>query len=219
MRPLAVLRPEPGNAATCARIVSAGAVALPLPLFVVHALAWTPPDADDFDALLLTSANAVRHGGAALHGYAHLPVYAVGSATAAAAEAAGLTVTGVGGGDAAEIAALMVSAGITRTLHLAGRDRSRDDLPNVTATVAVYASEVVPLSADALLQLAGSVALIHSPRAGARLAEAAPDPAMIRVAAISPAALTAARAGWAATIVADDPTDAALIAAALSLAD
>ena len=62
-RPLAVLRPEPGNGATAARIEELGFRAIRLPLFAVRALAWTMPDAADHDALLLTSANAVRFGG------------------------------------------------------------------------------------------------------------------------------------------------------------
>lgn len=219
MRTLAVLRPEPGNSATCARIAAAGGTALALPLFEVRALAWTPPAAERFDALFLTSANAVRHGGAALMTYRNLPVFAVGEATASAARAAGLSVAAVGDSDAAALAALADAQGVQNALHLAGRDVAQAALPNIAATVPVYASEPIALTSAQLDSLAGTVALIHSPRAGACLAALVSDPANIRIAAISPAALAAAGAGWADSRVASRPDDDALIAAALTLAD
>ena len=102
-RRLAVLRPEPGNSATAARIVAAGFDAVRLPLFAVEPLAWTAPDPGEYDALLLTSANAVRHAGTALDRLRGVPVVAVGQATANAARAAGLTVAITGDGDAAAV--------------------------------------------------------------------------------------------------------------------
>ena len=68
------------------------------------------------------------------------------------------------------------------------------------------------------LPLAGTVALVHSPRAGARLAALLPDRADVRLAAISAAAAEAAGDGWAAVAVAPTPDDAALVATGLSLA-
>src|SRR3546814_9776925 len=55
-----------------------------------------PISAQDFDALLLTSAFAAREAGPEIARLATLPVYAVGDATARAAEAAGLTVAMTG---------------------------------------------------------------------------------------------------------------------------
>ncbi len=117
-RSLAVLRPEPGNAATVARIEALGLSAIRLPLFAARSLAWTPPDPAAFDALLLTSANAVRHAGAGLDALCGLPVVAVGEATARAARSAGLMVETVGAGD---VASVVQASGRTRLLHLAGR--------------------------------------------------------------------------------------------------
>ena len=68
-----VLRPEPGAAATLERLAAAGVVGEAMPLFRVLPRAWSPP-AGAFDALLLTSANAVRHGGEGLARVRHLPV-------------------------------------------------------------------------------------------------------------------------------------------------
>ena len=94
---LIVVRPEPGCAATLAAARELGFAAEGHPLFAVRALGWAPPPAQ-FDALLIGSANAVRHAGPGLAAYAALPVYAVGAATAAAAREAGLTVIGEGAG-------------------------------------------------------------------------------------------------------------------------
>lgn len=219
MKTLAVLRPEPGNSATCARIAAAGGAAMALPLFEVRPLVWTPPAAERFDALFLTSANAVRHVGAALMTYRDLPVFAVGAATAKAARAAGLSVAAVGDSDATALANLAGEHGIRNALHLAGRDVAQTGLPNIAATVPAYTSEPITLATEQLDGLAGTVALLHSPRAGARLAALISDPTQVCIAAISPAALAAAGRGWADSGVASHPDDESLIAAALTLAD
>lgn len=213
MRRLIVLRPEPGNAATCRRIAAAGAAAVALPLFVVRAIEWTPPDPARFDALVLTSANAARHAGPALARYADLPVVVVGQATAEAAIEAGLKPVAIGTRDAGEVAALLSAIGARHALHLAGRDHR--PVPGA-AGVVVYASEAIDVDAA---RLRGGIALVHSARAGARLAAlvTAADRRSLAVAAISPTALDAAGEGWAAAVAAPMPTDAALIAAALSI--
>ncbi|MBC7987264.1 MAG: uroporphyrinogen-III synthase, partial [Sphingomonadaceae bacterium] len=87
-RNLLIVRPEPGASATAQRARTRGWEPLVAPLFAIAPLAWAPRDPAAFDALLLTSANAVSHGGKALGKYRELPVYAVGAATAAAARAA-----------------------------------------------------------------------------------------------------------------------------------
>lgn len=219
MRPLAVLRPEPGNAATCARIMAAGGTAIALPLFAIRAIAWTPPAADRFDALVLTSANAVRHAGPALLAYRDLPLFAVGAATADAARDAGLAVVAIGTGNAIELTELANARGVRRALHLAGRDRAKVDLPGIAETISVYASEPCDPDPERLAELAGAVALIHSPRAGVRLAAVRADQAAVRIVAISAAALAAAGPGWATSRIADRPDDESLIAAGLALAD
>src|SRR3546814_3001824 len=91
-----LLRPEPGNAVTAAAVAAMGLMAIRLPLFEVRAIAWAAPDPGGFDALVLTSANAVRLGGIGLDRFKALPVHAVGGATAAAAAQAGFSVVAVG---------------------------------------------------------------------------------------------------------------------------
>lgn len=207
-----VLRPEPGAAATVARLEAAGLAAMAMPLFATRAIAWAPPDPADFDALLITSANAIRFAGAGLARLAHLPVVAVGAASAAAAQAAGLVICHTGTGDAASAVA---GAAPMRLLHLAGRDRVA--VPGVTA-VTVYAAEALPPPAGLATAAQGAVALLHSARAARRLAALIEMPATTRIAAISAAVAAAAGRGWEAVAVAARPDDAALVAAATTLA-
>ena len=207
-RPLAVLRPEPGNTATAAAIEARGLTAIRLPLFAVAPLAWTPPAADRLDAVLVTSANAMRHGGPGLDAFRHLPVLAVGEASAAAARAAGFTVERVGGADAAAL----IAGETRRLLHLAGRERVA--LAGVEA-VAVYAADALPFDPRALR---GSIVLVHSARAARRLGEVAQRDG-IRIAALSPAVAAAAGDGWDRVAAAACPTDAALLDLAVTLAD
>jgi uroporphyrinogen-III synthase len=225
-RPLLILRPQPGAAATAARIAERGGNAIVAPLFSVVPLAWSPPDAAEVDAVLLTSAAALRHGGAALAGLTHLPAFAVGAATAAAAREAGFIDVVTGARDAAAVVAPAAAAGFRRLLHLAGREHIGVVHPGVTILRRiVYAADAETRLPDAAVgALAqGAVALFHSPRAGALfralLAPAGLEPGTIRIAAISPAALTAAGPGWNAAVAAARPDDAALLAAAACLCD
>ena len=219
---LAVLRPEPGHAATRARAETAGFETVSLPLFAVQALAWEPPPVAAFDALILTSANAVRFAGAELAGLMRLPVLAVGPHTAAAAQAAGFDVMAIGGGDGAEIAALAVAHGVTRALHLTGRDRTLSAGGPIAQVIAVYESAALTVDSARLTDLIGSTALLHSARAARRLAElldaAEIEPARLAIAAFSPVIAAAAGPGWAALAVAATPDDAALFVAARSIA-
>lgn len=208
-RRVVVLRPEPGNARTCAALAERGLTPEPLPLFTVRACPWTAPEPMAFDALLLTSANAARHGGAALAAVAGLPVVAVGAATAAAARQAGLTVAITGGGDAAQ--AVAQAGRFPRLLHLAGRDRIA--LPGVTA-VTVYASEAVAIdSAAAAARAAGQVVLLHSARAATRFAAlmAGGSRASTRLVAISDPVAAAAGTGWHDVAIAAHASDPAMI--------
>ncbi|MDB5678269.1 uroporphyrinogen-III synthase [Sphingomonas bacterium] len=219
-RPVAVLRPEPGNAATVTRVEAAGLTAIRLPLFDVHALDWVAPDPARFDALVLTSANAPRLAGPGLNALAGLPVFAVGPATAAAAEARGLAVAHVGNGDGADLAATLVARGFSRALLLAGRERQLHVGGVIAEAIAVYASDPIRIDAAAIHSLAGTVVLLHSARAAHRLAElAGPHRASIRLVTISPAVAEAAGPGWEQVSAASSPNDTALVALTRGLAD
>lgn len=225
-RPLIVLRPEPGNARTAAAIRRGGGTAVAAPLFALRPLAWTPPPAGGFDALALTSANAVRHAGPELARYRDLPAYAVGKATAEAATAAGLAVRHIGEGDGAALAKAALEDGVRHMLHLCGRAHRPLARPGLEVTACpVYAAEAVtalPRDAEGAMR-DGAVALIHSPRAGALLAGLVDARGIARgtvaIAAISEPAAAAAGGGWREVAVAERPDDDALLAAALAMCD
>ena len=208
MTRIAVVRPEPGNTATADRARARGFAVLQLPVFAVVPLGWTPPPARDYDALLVTSANAIRHGGAGLEALKTLPVVAVGAASATAARDAGFAVAATGSGDAAAAATLAAAHDLSRLLHLSGRERI--DIPGTDA-IAVYASDPIALADDAAVRLAGRIVLIHSPRAAVRLGDIVVDRASIGIAALSAAVAAAAGPGWASIRIADVPTDGSLL--------
>jgi uroporphyrinogen-III synthase len=209
--PLVVLRPEPGASATAIQARAMGLEVRTIPLFEVAPLPWTAPDPGLFDAIVLTSANAIRHGGPELERLKSLPVHAVGAVTAAAARAAGFSVATIADGG-------LQAMGLPpndKLLHLAGRDH----LPSGAAmTIAVYDARPIasPVGLDALDR---SVAAVHSPRAGRRLAELVRDRSAIAIAAISPAAAEACGFGWKSVEAAANPSESALLALAARLCE
>ncbi|MBA3879088.1 MAG: uroporphyrinogen-III synthase [Sphingobium sp.] len=222
-RRFAVLRPEPGNAATRARLRAGGHDAIALPLFEIVGLPWTPPDPADFDALVLTSANAVRAAGPALAAFTQLPTFAVGAATARAATAAGMTLAATGDDDAEALIAAAARAGVARALHLGGRETRVVATGIVAASIAVYGSDPLPVDHAALAAIIGATALVHSPRAAERLRALVDEHGLgrgtIAIAALSPAVARAAGSGWARVSIARQPSDVALIEAAVAASD
>ena len=210
MKRLLVLRPQPGNQATARRAQAMGMEPLTCPLFAVEAVEWRAPGASA-EFILFTSANALRHGGEGLAGLTALDALAVGPATADAARAAGFRVV-MTGSDGVE-ALLEALPGARRLLHLAGAEHRQVSTRHAIETIVVY--RAAPIATT--IPPGELVALVHSPRAGARLAELAPDRASVAIAAISAAAAAACGAGWAAVEVADQPSDPALLALAARL--
>jgi uroporphyrinogen-III synthase len=224
-RPLLVLRPPPAGARTAAMLRALGHEAVEAPLFTITPIAWTPPPADRFDALALTSANAAAHAGPDLARYRNLPAFVVGDATARAATSAGLDVRHIGQGDGAALAEAAASAGVRRVLHLCGREH-RPLRGEVAVTACpVYTAEASDALAPAALEAIsrGAVVLLHSPRAAALFSGLA-DAAGLRraemiLAAISANAAASAGTGWRALVIAGQPSDEALLAAALTMCD
>ena len=215
-----ILRPEPGASATVTRARQMGLDPVSMPLFEVEPVGWTAPDAGSFDGLLLTSANAVRHGGEGLRGLRQLPVYTVGEATAAAAREAGFDVTASGESGVERLLGSIATD--LRLLHLCGEQRVEARAPQAITAIAVYRSNALPAPGD-LQRIEGQVAAVHSPRAGKRLAELATEAAIerstVRIAAISEAAASAAGPGWERCEAAATPDEAALLALAARLCD
>jgi uroporphyrinogen-III synthase len=218
--PLIVTRPEPGNAATVERARALGFDAHGLPLFAARPLAWDVPAAGNFDALLLTSAFAARLAGPGLAQLTSLPVHAVGTATARAAEDAGLTVAMTGSAGAQQLLDAMTSGKIRNILWLCGRDRSKLDARGATIeALTCYAVDPVAPSAYWFdLIAAPAILLAHSARAAAHIAELAGEArAHLGLVAISAPVAAAAGDGWRALGVSEQPDDAAMLAQAHAL--
>ena len=208
MTKVLVLRPQPGASATVERAQQRGLDAVAIPLFEIEPVSWEIPDAAAFDGLLLTSANAVRIAGERLESLWGLPAYAVGAATAEAARRAGLDIAATGDSGVDQLLD-SIDSGL-RLLHLCGEDRRVPDRALQTIKPAVI-YRAVPI--EAVVPESG-VALVHSARAGLRLAELVSARSRIPIAAISPAAAAAVGNGWLKVEAAERPTDDALLALA-----
>jgi uroporphyrinogen-III synthase len=182
-----------------------------IPLFAVVPLVWSAPDPAEFDGLILTSANAVRHGGEELAKLKGLPVYAVGQATAALARAAGFDVVSAGVGGSRD----MTLPEGKRLLHLTGVDHHQ---VGAATAIAIYEARAVD-DPDGIAGLSDSVIAVHSARAGRRLAELVDGRRQLRIAAISRAAADACGSGWKQVEAAFQPDDAALLALAARLCE
>jgi len=216
MSQVLVLRPQPGAAATLDKARALGLDAIAVPLFKVEPVAWQAPEAGSFDGLLLTSANAVRLRGPGLCELRGLKVYAVGQATAEAARKAGFDIAATGDAGVDRLLG-SIEPGI-KLLHLCGAERNEPEAPAQAIThVSVY--RTTPVETPDLSAARGSVALVHSPRAGRRFAELATERESISVAAISEAAAEAVGDGWRVVETAKLPTDDALLALAASLCE
>lgn len=222
-RPLIILRPEPGNAATAAKARALGLEPHCCPLFATAAVAWDAPDPQRYVGVIMTSANAARLAGSALERFIHLPLYAVGQVTADAARAAGFTSIISGDGDVDRLLAKVATLGHHRLLHLSGADhRPFETLGVAVERRIVYASSpITPPPAFAALLTRSAVAMLHSPRAAAQFAalidDAKIDRAGVALAAISANAAHAAGAGWERVAIAAAPRDDAVLRAAASL--
>ncbi len=216
MIPLLILRPERGAIATAKKAEALGLSPLIRSLFAVEPRAWDAPDPAFFDALLLTSANAVRYGGQAIGLYRDLLVFAVGAATAQAARDAGFMQIIEGAGNAADALAGLSKAGHSRPLHLAGKDRTPYPLlPFIVTTRTVYAA----VATDIALPTGRYAALVHSARAATHFAERCPSRSEVDIVAISAPVATAAGNGWHSVNTAVEPTDNAMLALAAMLCD
>jgi len=210
------IRPEPGCTATVEAGLAAGLIVEGHPLFEVRPLAWEPPPEGAVDALLLGSANAVRHSGPAPR---DKPVHAVGEATAAAAEAAGYTVASVGRGDLQSLVDTLAPP--LRLLRLTGAEH----VPLVAPvgieveTRVVYENVPLPMPEPLADRLrGGALVLLHSAAAAQHFAAECdrfevPRRA-IAVAALAPRIAEAAGQGWSEVRSATEPAEAALLALA-----
>lgn len=220
-RPLALLRPEPGWSASADAAREAGLEVVGHPLFAVEPVAWSIP-AGPFDALLVGSAAAFRHGGGQLAALRHLPVHAVGETTAAAAREAGFRVVRIGAGG---LQTLLDNAAPARFLRLAGEDRVTlaPRRGQTIFEVEVYRLAERPIAPRFAHDLATRhpVIALHSAAAARRLAAAVDHLGLARgelfLLALGPRIAKDAGVGWAAVHLAETPSDAALLVKAAAL--
>lgn len=211
---LLVTRPLPAGAATAARLHAQGHNATLAPLMVTEAVAWDWPDSLP-DAVMLTSAFAAQLAGPRADALRHLPVFAVGGATARAALESGFADVRPAGGTAQALLDAVAAAGSASIVHLTGADRTPVIVPAglTVASRTVYRARLVLLAALPAVDWV----LLYSPRSAAHFAAEADrlgaDRSTMSIAAISAATLAAAGDGWRATAVASEPTEDGLLAA------
>ena len=222
-RPLIIVRPEPGNSASCIKARERGFNVHSFPLFETAPVAWSPPDPDRYVGVMMTSANAARLAGPDLQRYIHLPLYAVGEVTGEAAREAGFLSIVSGEGDVERLLGRIATLGLHRLLHLAGADYTPFTPFGVEIErEIVYASHMISPPSDFIAALkAGGVVTLHSPRAANLLAsiidQHSIDRSALSLAAISANAADAAGTGWDAVSIAARPLDSALLDCAMKL--
>ena len=222
MTRIIAIRPEPGLSATMDAARQLGLSITGTPLFEVRPVPWDAPDPANIDALLIGSANAIRHGGVNLAYFLDKPVHAVGKATEKVAAKAGLTVASVGKGGLQNVLDALTPP--LRLLRLAGADHVPLDPPsgvNIHKVIA-YESAALPLDA-ALLNETGerTIVLLHSAAAAAHFTMECNrldiDLMKLEIAALGPRIASAAGKGWAAIHISERPDDRRLLAMVGSL--
>lgn len=208
-----IVRPEPAAATTAARVTALGHAPVVQPLLATEAVDWQPP-ATAPDAVILTSAAAVRHAGPAAEAFKALPALCVGAATQAAARAAGWARAEAGPGTLQALLDGIAAGPHRRLLHLAGEDRTVAQVPGCLriAVAVTYRAALQPLPAvpDA------DAVLLHSSRTARHFAaewdRCGGVRSRIAVHAISDVTLAAAGTGWGALVAAAAPDEDALLA-------
>lgn len=236
MRRVLVTRPEPSASATAQALRAAGFEPVVLPLTGIRPLEIGETALPAFDAVALTSANAIGHAPQWLRAsILTVPVHAVGATTAQSAREAGFADIVVGPGDAAGLAAAMGKALApgSAVLYLCGRVRKpefEEGLRNCgIRVIPVETYDTVPTDlADVDMRKLDAGALfaifVHSAEAAKALALLAKRPAAMHafesahLVAISRRAAALVEAVFAGRIVvAREPTEAAMIKALIGL--
>lgn len=178
-----VTRPEPGASATARRLLDLGFEPVVLPLTRIVAVAPDRmPDAAAFDAVAVTSANAIRHAPKALlRLLAGKPLFAVGERSADLARREEFVDVRAAASDAGDLALRLRSAlpAAARVLYLAGAvriDGFKQALGDLEVeTVVVYDAEAIDRQSDAISAALGDRdiwgALVYSARGAALLSD------------------------------------------------
>ena len=172
-----ITRAMPDARETAAQVSERGGVPVIAPILEIALAAGPPPDPAPDAVLAFTSANGVRAYAAA--GGPPRPAWCVGPVTARAAEAAGLAVAGIAGGDVASLAGALRAAKPTRVMHVRGAHAAGNltaalRAAGLTAEALVLyeaqAAKTLPEAAVAALR-GGTDALLFSPRSARLLGD------------------------------------------------
>ena len=166
-----VTRPAEDAGRTGEALAAAGHVAVVAPLFAVEPREHAMPV--DCDALVATSANALRHAKPS-DVLRDRPLFAVGGATAVEARRAGFRDVRSADGDSRDLASLLSAGAFRRLVYLAGRPRRDAALLalgdgfeiTIVETYETRPAEILPHAAAEGLRNGGIDAVLHfSPRA------------------------------------------------------
>ncbi len=219
MTTLVIIRPEPGASATLEAARALGLDASSFPLSEVQPRNWRMPDPADFDAILIGSANVFRAHQSWIEAFRHLPVHAVGQATAEAAREAGFEIGFIGKGGLQSVLDAHEGQKI-RYLRLSGSERVdlkpyRGMVIDTRVTYEVV-HHPLPQELQQLLASGDCLVLLHSAAAARHFASECDriglDRSSISLATIGPRVSAAAGEGWKELRHAPQPNDAALLA-------
>lgn len=178
-RRVLVTRPQPAAGGTARRLAELGFDPIVLPLTEISALSFDPlPDVAATDAVVVTSANALRHADPTLLApFLDMPCFAVGEETASAAARAGFSSVVAGPGDAVGLARIVtdsLSSGV-QLLYLCGRmrlsnveDLLREKGMHVVVVETYDAPEIAYPAGELMVRLGSEpldAALLYSSRA------------------------------------------------------
>ncbi|USA60395.1 uroporphyrinogen-III synthase [Qipengyuania citrea] len=223
MKTLFLFRPEPGWSVSSKTALDMGLDVSGAPLFTVEPVDWEVPDPEQFDGLLVGSANVFRHGGKQIDRLTKLPVHAVGDATADAARNAGFLIGRTGRGGLQSLLDELDGREL-HLLRLAGEDRVTLRLPEKIRieTKIVYRAVPQSMTDDDIARLrTGGVVALHSGAAAERLQvefdRHEMDRSQVDLAVIGPRVAEMAGEGWRSVEIADAPGDSELLALARAL--
>lgn len=220
-----ITRTLPGAALTAARVRALGWTPLVSPLLEVRLLD-APVALDEVGALAFTSPNGVA-AFARLRTERALPVFAVGDGTADAARRAGFAEVISAAGDVHDLVALIDArreSFFGRLLRPGPREPA-GDLDGALVAVGIQGGSCVVYETTATDLDAGgpeigrlasgdmAAVLVHSPRAGRRLAGLLNSPAASRIICISKAAAQPLIEAGQPVVIAGHPSEAAMLAA------
>ena len=219
MKPCIIVRPEPGNTATSAAARALGLNVVAAPLYVIEEVEFNIDLSISYDAILITSSNSIRASFTVLEQITHLPLLAVGAASAEAAHAAGFKTIIMGDADGQALGQKAVDLGFRHVLHLVGDPYKPVEVAGLTCDVRTTyrATELpVPPELEAALQ-EPCVILAHSPRAARRLSELASAKNASSLIALSAQVARAAGEGWKHLLWPERPSADAMLALAAPL--